>query len=194
MDRNIIERMIGATVLVVLVVLIAPALLDRQRDAEPVGQPVQLPEPEMRTETIYLTGSDPEREPSTWQGQATTAERGEPVEPAASNSAPAPEPAAPVPAAEPPKSKASDRPGEGWAVQLGSFSARDNADTFVATLLGEGYPSFVVSASTSSKTLYRVYAGPRMLRDEADQLARRLARAGHEGLVVSLSANAGQGG
>ena len=76
MDRNIIERMIGATVLVVLVVLIAPALLDRQRDEEPVGQPVQLPEPEMRTETIYLTGSDPEREPSTWQVQATTAGRG----------------------------------------------------------------------------------------------------------------------
>jgi DedD protein len=148
----------------------------------------------MRTETIYLTGSDPEREPSTWQGQATTAGRGEPAELAAANPAPAPEPAAPVPAAAPPKSKASDRPGEGWAVQLGSFSARDNADTFVATLLGEGYPSFVASVSTSSKTLYRVYAGPRMSRDEAGQLARRLAGAGHEGLVVSLSANTGQGG
>ena len=141
----LIERMIGAGVIVILLVLIAPALLDGRRDRESVTETVPLPEPELRTETIYLNGS-----------QREAAAEESPPEPAAVAKVPAPVsapepteslPQAAAPVAPPPKAEPKPAPVveqsaastlEGFAVQLGSFSSRDNADRFVGELRGEG--------------------------------------------------------
>lgn len=73
-----------------------------------------------------------------------------------------------------------------YAVQLGSFASRNNADRLVAQLAGMDFDAFIHEDSSGSRTIWRVRMGPYGSRAEAD---RRLAevgeKAGLEGLVVS---------
>jgi cell division septation protein DedD len=133
-----------------------------------------------------------------------------PVPPPAATSAPAPSDPAPVAAVAPPATAAppaprtaapaavpkvnpevrhterTPPPGSGWAVQLGVFGQRDNADRLVRDLRSRGFEAFVSPVSRPGSTLYRVRVGPEHDRDAAEQLARRLAAAGHRGPVVSM--------
>ena len=79
---------------------------------------------------------------------------------------------------------------EGFAVQLGSFSSRDNANRFAGELSGEGYEAFVMEGTSNNKRVYRVRVGPRPTRAAAERLAGTLSQAGHQGMVVTLPANA----
>jgi DedD protein len=82
-------------------------------------------------------------------------------------------------------------PREGFAVQLGSFANPDNAARFAAGVREADYPVFVIKAASSSGAVYRVCAGPRPTRDEADKLAARLKADGQNVMVFDLSGLAG---
>jgi hypothetical protein len=72
-----------------------------------------------------------------------------------------------------------------WAVQLGVFSNKDNAEKLAADLRKQGYAAFLSQLTTDSGELrHRVRIGPQKDRDGAEEMARRLSRAGHEGQVV----------
>jgi cell division septation protein DedD len=92
----------------------------------------------------------------------------------------------PPAAAEPAKSAASTPPAAGnWWAQLGSFSARDNADRLVRQLRAKGYAMDMSKVSAAGKELYRVRAGPVHSRMEAQALQARLAAAGHKSSIVA---------
>jgi len=63
MDRALIERMVGAVVLVLLLVVVAPALLDGRRDSDGDGRDSD-PDESIRTEVIVLNSRSvqPEKE------------------------------------------------------------------------------------------------------------------------------------
>jgi cell division septation protein DedD len=78
-------------------------------------------------------------------------------------------------------------------VQIGSFGKKNNADKFAAGLAGEGYAVFVMAAKTSSGTVYRVNAGPRATRAEAEKLAATISQSGRSVMVFELDADANGG-
>jgi DedD protein len=209
MERALKERIIGAVVLVVFVVLVVPIFLD--------GPPE---EGDVVTERVLLPGQDGQKT----QTVVLDRDRTEPV-PAANapqrKSEPAPEEPAqqdeeqPVvqrqePLRVPPKpaeAREEDPVGAGkegavgarlagdepppatsttgmWAVQLGSFGSKENADNLSARLRQEGYLAFISPVDTSGGRRYRVRIGPQDTREGAEEMAARLKRAGEENAQV----------
>lgn len=109
----------------------------------------------------------------------------EPASVASVPAAAAPEPVAErAPAEAQPKAEAPRSDGL-WAVQLGSFSSRDNAERLAASLRDDGYAAFLSKLDAGSGELHRVRVGPQENRDAAEKVAGALAGAGHKGQVVT---------
>ena len=99
-------------------------------------------------------------------------------------------PAAAAPAREEVAARADDAPARSasatgmFAVQLGSFSSKENADKLAADLRKQGFAAFLSQLDTDKGQLHRVRVGPQKDRKSAEAMAARLAKAGHEGQVV----------
>lgn len=72
----------------------------------------------------------------------------------------------------------------GWAVQLGSFASRDNAQRLAKQLKSKGFSAFVLAGGGSSGKLYRVRVGPQPDRAAAGAVASKLRSAGYKGGAV----------
>ena len=199
MERALKERIIGAAVLVVFVVLVVPIFLDGPPgEEEIVTERVLLPgQDETRTQTVVLdrdrtepvpagtsnetpaeaveTPAEPVEQPAAAQPEASKPETSEPEvsEPVVRREEPAPAPAQPV----------SSTTGM-WAVQLGSFSNKANAEKLAADLRKQGYAAFLSQLDTDSGTLHRVRIGPQKDRDAAEAMAARLLKVDIKGQVV----------
>lgn len=90
--------------------------------------------------------------------------------PAVAQSASPPRPAATVSPAPAPAPAASSQ----WAVQVGSFASKDNAERLSGVLKGKSYNAFVMPNEVNGRVLYRVRVGPVAQRSEADLLAAAL--------------------
>jgi DedD protein len=194
MDRALIERMVGAVVLVLLLVVVAPALLNGRRAFDRDTNESAADGP-TRTEVIVLNaplgGHEVSRPVS---GDEPVKSAVKPTRVAVSKSVPVAG-KAPAPVVE---QKVSPRPEparqiEGYAVQIGSFGKKGNADQFAAGLSGEGYAVFVMQAKTAAGTVYRVNAGPRTTRDAAEKLAAVISKSGHSVMVVELGSKSNEG-
>jgi DedD protein len=75
-------------------------------------------------------------------------------------------------------------PSKGWAVQLGVFASRENADRLAKQVKGKGYAVTVNETSGSGKRLWRVRVGPEAERPAAVALGARLRAEGHKGATV----------
>ena len=206
MERRAKERLIGASILVILIVLIAPELLSGPAKKVPPAAPTSLPQPAgdtpepSRSVTVDLTTS-----------RSTATEADSPAaEPApaasAADRAPIPEPAAPVPptvvpSAAPPRVPPSPAPRAAvesaalaststgaWSVQLGSFANRGNADKLVGQLKAQGYGAYVAPQGSGRSQRYRVRIGPSTDRTGAEHLLARLKGQGHAASIVSPGA------
>ena len=209
MERALKERIIGAAVLVLFAVLVVPVFLDGPPgESEIVSERVLLPGQEaQKTQTVVLERNRSEPVPA-----ASTQLTPEPVvqqkvempkaeqQPAAKEVAPEPakkpaEKPAEAPVKPPPEvTKAETQPAAPkpaaasttgmWAVQLGSFSSKENAENLAASLRKQGYAAFLSQLSTDSGQLHRVRIGPQKDRESAEAMASRLRKVGQEGQVV----------
>jgi len=210
MDRALKERIIGATVLVLFVVLVVPVFLDGpDNDGAVISQNVPLPgQPGDENQTIVLHRDREHPEPVANAGKSPdepaaeepTPERPEPAVSAPPSSEPEskPEPEAqgePVQETEPPPpvevaQASTQSPDETisvtgmWAVQLGSFGNQENANKLAADLRKQNFTAFLSKLSTGDGELHRVRIGPQKDRESAEKVAEQLARAGHKGQVV----------
>ncbi len=207
MDRALKERTIGAVVLVAFAVLVVPVFLDGpSNDTETVTETVTLPgqnDQPRKQQTIVLERNRTEPVPAAQLAEANKQEDPTPVPvqtPAAKTNvstpkptpavvaktaADEPEPKAPAPTRETERTAPSDASLTGmWAVQLGSFSNRANAERLAAGLREDGYAAFLSQLGTASGELHRVRIGPQKDRDAAESVASKLADAGHKGQVV----------
>jgi cell division septation protein DedD len=177
MDRTLLERMVGAAVLVLLFVVFAPMLLDGRKD-DADGLPDDSAA-NTHTKVIILN------QPAASAPQRVAVK---PVKPVTKTQQSSPAPAATAGGRSKPVAEA---PRKGFAVQLGSFSSRDNAVGFAGSLKNAGYAVFVIRGAASSGSVYRVYAGPRDTRKEAEALAQRLAKEGQSVMVIDLAGQQG---
>ena len=174
MDRTLLERMVGAVVLVLLFVLFAPALLDGSADGDAGLSEVPAEQNGKRTEVIILNAPV--------NAQPREQKPSEPVVRQAARTA-----------EKAPRTAAASAPPSGFAVQLGSFTERDNAGRYAERVKAEGFDTFVIRAAASSGAVYRVYSGPLESRDAATRLAARLQAAGHNVMVTELGNQASKG-
>jgi len=192
MERALKERIIGAVILVLVVVLVVPIFLDGPPDeTEIVSERVLLPgQEDQKTQTVVL---ERDREDPVPVASSPTPDRQEPAreEPkpvAVEQKQPEPQTTPPRPAPEPVKESVVEQPAASttgmWAVQLGSFSNKDNAEKLAADLRKQGYAAFLSQLTTDSGQLQRVRIGPQKDRESAEAMAARLLRVGHEGQVV----------
>ncbi len=212
MERRVKERLVGATILAVLIVLIVPELLSGPPTA-PVGPklPVSAPEP-VRNVTVDLATAKPPviepanpapQPPGTPSGAAERTEAGAGTTAGAAATAGASaaagagavpgdaapsaalESAAPTPTtpAQATVSKAAAA-GHGWTVQLGSFASRANADKLARQVKGQSFSVFVLSSGSGAAARYRVRIGPLADRGAATQAAAKLKGLGHIGSLV----------
>ena len=211
MDRRVKERLVGASILVVLIVLIVPELLSGPPAPAPAraGLPVSAPEPVRNVTVDLATSKAPTPEPAA-EAPASTAEHPEArsADAASADAASAAEgadssigngaaPAAPPPrapapaaletAAPAPMSAPAARPaaaGRSWAVQLGSFASRANADKLVRQLKSQGFSVYVAQGGSGPSLRYRVRIGPMADRGAATQTMAKLKSAGQTASLV----------
>ena len=187
MERALKERIIGAAVLVLVVVLVVPVFLDgRPGGGEIVSERVPLPgQTEQKSQTVVLDRDRKDPVPAATGGTAAreqiqeapkTVVRQPQPEPVKSD----PEPAKPEPQKAAPKASTTGM----WAVQLGSFGDQANAERLAADLRKQGFAAFLSQVSTSSGPLHRVRIGPQKDRESAEAMAVRLQKAGRKGQVL----------
>ena len=76
----------------------------------------------------------------------------------------------------------------GFAVQLGSFVSKENAERLVKDMTAKGFSAFLAPPiTTGGRELWRVRVGPTRDRAAAEALAVQLRRIGQSGSVVSIS-------
>lgn len=195
-DKGLMQRIVGALVLVALAVIFVPMLFNREDPAdqfeveapampatpaapEVAVQPVEVPEPAPEPSEEYEIIE--EREVVEVQAPTEPIREvpalAEPVEPAAPV-AQAPPPAAPAPAPKPapapaaePRLDANNLPVS-WSVQLASLSSRENAEKLQQKLRSQGYNAYIRSVDGMN----RVFVGPLLERNEANRLRDQLQR------------------
>ena len=77
------------------------------------------------------------------------------------------------------------KPGHTWAVQLGSFASRENADKLAHQLKAQGFAVYISPSGSGASSRYRVRVGPVADRGAATQTAAKLKSVGHIGSLVS---------
>lgn len=71
-----------------------------------------------------------------------------------------------------------------WAVQVGTFASKTNAQNLVSRLRKKGYDAYLRTAHVGSRVFVRVYVGPEIRKQQAEQLRRKLRRTlGLHGMV-----------
>jgi DedD protein len=217
MDRRVKERLIGASILVALIVLVVPELLSGPKPAAlSAPRPATAPEPTRNVTVDLATSKAPansEVEPAGTQGspaslgQSSSVSAAEGAEPAPATPVAAPPVAVPpvaappvvaAPAATSPSTAAPARPAAvetavfspissraAWAVQLGSFANRANAENLSHQLKGQGFPVYVLPGGSGASVRYRVRVGPLANRDSAQRTAAKLKSIGHDSSLVA---------
>lgn len=157
MDPLLKQRLVGTAVLVGLAVIFVPMVLDGPVDrvTPPQSEGIPLPLPEQNAARAGR------------QSAATL---------------PTPVPAAGVETSEAELAGTAD--GARWAVQLGSFSAADNAEALADRLRARGFDVFVQRVDVATGAMYRVRVGPTADREGAVALAARVERETGERPVV----------
>ncbi len=193
MDRALKERIIGAAVLVLVVVLVVPVFLDGPpEEGAVVSERVPLPgQSDQETRTVVLDRDRSSPVPASEGSEpAVTTPRPQPAPVrAATESEPEAEPEAkpaqPEPAPEETPQTAADSSSTGmWAVQLGSFGNAENAERLAADLRSKGHAAFLSQVSTSAGQRHRVRIGPQKDRASAEAVASKLRAAGHDVKVL----------
>jgi DedD protein len=169
----------------------------------PAAAPVELPQPESPKPAPTVASPQPLAQP----GEAAAPAVAEPKPTPAPAPAPAPAAATNAPAAATPTTAAAQPPAKpapapaprvdsakpvpaapgSFAVQLGSFSVRDNADRLVRDMTAKGFAAFVSPIKSGDRLIYRVRVGPTRDRAQAEALAAQLRRIGQSGAIVPIS-------
>jgi len=198
MDRALKERIIGAAVLVLVVVLVVPVFLDGPpEEADIVTERVPLPgQSDQETRTVVLERDRSTPVPTNGSAQPAAAQSVVESEPAAAQPVAGPAPAMTRPAPQPvpqtppadepePEPEAANQSATGmWAVQLGSFSNQQNAERLAADLRKQNHAAFLSQVATANGLLYRVRIGPQKDRASAEAVAAQLRAEGHDVKVL----------
>ncbi len=215
MDRRVKERLIGASILVALIVLVVPELLSGPKPA--AGPPRRhaargnaradskchggFEHQQAGGESRRRGGSCPacirrdrrarssrrRNPPDRHQSGAPNPSRMR-VKSGAREHGRTPRIRRARPAAVESSARSPISQAHAWSVQLGSFASRANADNLTRQLKGQGFSVFVAPGGSGSSVRYRVRVGPLADRESAERMAAKLKTLGHISSLVSPGA------
>jgi DedD protein len=232
MDRRLKERLIGATILVAVIVLVVPELLSGRKHPALPPLAAGLPTSSTRSVSVDLATNRATAEPETSAASQAppsgapnpapdAAASGAAAASAAGNATSAAAPAADAgetaPASAPgvatlraqngaqplletpvssPKSAATtarsvgpaesaSAPHHTWAVQLGSFASKANAERLAHRLQTAGGSFYVAPGGSGAALRYRVRMGPLADRGAAERALAKLKAQGHAATIVT---------
>lgn len=169
MDEQIRQRLVGAAVLVALGVIFIPMLFDSPNKGW-LGEDRPLIPPQPHEIEELAEAPVPEIEPLP---QARPDEPSEPPE------------REPVHTSETPRTEAKEERLARWAVQVGSFSSRQNAIRLRDSLRQQGFQAYTEETEESGRHTTRVRVGPVLDEVRAKRLKDQLsAKADVEGILV----------
>jgi DedD protein len=184
MDRRVKERLVGASILVALIVLVVPELLSGPTPSPVAARPpASTPEP-VRNVTVDLA---PSKTPTPAAESAASNARPPEVPGGTAASGDAPSVRLETAAPPPTSAAAAAKPttaSRAWAVQLGSFASRDNADKMLRQLRAQGFSVFMLSGGSGPALRYRVRIGPMADRGAAADEVAKLKSMGHTATIV----------
>ena len=183
MQSPVLERLVGGAVLVGLLLLLALA----------IGPRDGLRMPDEGDSTVPMAEDAPEPAAS-----GPTALRGEPADNIEQVAAPewtAPSPARKIereasevvdqaPSTSSQDSVAASSPAGRWAVQVGNFTVRANADGLSEWCREQGYGVKVLPHKQGNQTEYRVRVGPYASRADAASARAELALRNRNGFIA----------
>ncbi len=188
------QRIVGAIVLVALAVIFIPMLLSGKRDdVFSDFEQVIPPKPDALKNIKVLELENPIPPPALRDEVVSPVDETTPEAPPASKKpakaevkAPT-EPPSATPASTPAVKKPAKKPAaQAWAVQVGSFSKRNNAMRLRDKLRKAGYRAYVEKVSTAKGVVYRVRVGPEIRRSKAESRRKAiLEKFNLKGIVVS---------
>ena len=73
---------------------------------------------------------------------------------------------------------------DSWVIQLGSFSLVENANKKIQVLNSQGHEAYFVKNLKNNKVIYKVWLGPHRNKSEAEELSKLLFSDNHENQVV----------
>jgi len=167
LDEKLKQRLVGAAVMVVLIVIFVPILVEDKgmlaTNPESMKAP-PWPEQRVPTFTPNADGSpnklpipDLVKEPAKAVSDSVVVKQK--VKPS-------------QPTAAPTKRK---QPSS-WIVQAGSFSSKKNTDVLVKKLQKSGLPAYYETVLVKGKKLYRVRIGPDLERKTAEKFIKQIKR------------------
>ncbi|WP_312342825.1 SPOR domain-containing protein [Stutzerimonas nitrititolerans] len=180
MDRGLIQRMVGALVLIALAVIFVPMLFNREDDARRVEvdapampQTPAMPDVEVQPVEVPKPAAEPFPEEFEIIEEGPETEAQVPAEPITAPPAVAePTPTPPAERPEPEQRLDAANLPVSWSVQLASLSNRESAEALTAKLRSQGYNAYV----RTFEGMNRVFVGPLVERAEANRLRDVLER------------------
>jgi DedD protein len=183
MDIALKQRLVGASVLIALAVIVLPMLLGgRPEGSIAESQKIELPpqpaELDFETRRYPIGESPPASVPPPAREAAGPTAKPLPTPGSTVKAAPEPEVVEPAAAEEPPLPQPLPRaPLDAearYVVQVASFGSADNANRLSETLRGYGYSVLLDSIKSDVGTLHRVRVGPYPSEADATEAKRRL--------------------
>lgn len=195
MEQKQKERLVGATVLIIVSVIFIPMILDDTTRTEKVIKETNIPpRPEVQFNSKIIPVTDPEKEHSDIVNDSLTDSSEQltiPEPDSEDKTSIISQPVAEVETGDDLRHTTGDNIDEkiglnAWAVQLGSFNNEENAHSLKKELRENGFPAFVEPYMQEGKKLYRVRVGPEIKRSDATALLEKIKQSvKKEGIVVS---------
>jgi len=185
MNQALKQRLVGAVVLLALGIIFLPGIL-RENQQAPVNRQTLVPqspdyqrlefenperpdniEPAPDPETMFLPPSEQAPQDALEavdiQPEPDQAALEEPQEPEVQN--------------EPETGKQEAPPQGAWVVQVASFRSAERASELRDKLQNQGYRAYIRSANTDSGSVNRVFIGPKIDKEAAQEVKRAVDEA-----------------
>lgn len=175
------RRLVGATALALLAVIVLPMVMDREPRPSTPDIQVRIPSQESTGLAAKVLSGKPAATP-----MPAPEAKPESVAPAPAAAAPAvaDKPAAVARPAAAPAAEAAPESARQWVVQLGAYKEAGNVKLLQAKLKGLGLPSFTESFESPQGPRTRVRAGPFASQEAADKARGRIKIIGVDGTVA----------
>ena len=187
MQEQLKERLTGAAILVVIVVLLVPEMFRgrpaggaERGAAGPEGAPVRTYNIDLRDSAATLPPAVT-AQPSVSTQPAVIVPPAATTQPAVPSVAPAPAPAPTAEAKPAAPARHAQAPASGWTVQVGSFTRRDFAERMVKQLRSLGFK--VEAVGPDDRGFYRVRSAPLAERAAALALKQKMQARGLKPIV-----------
>ena len=183
MQSPVLERLVGGAVLVGLLLLLALAIGPRDGlhmpDKGDLTVSVAEDAPEPGANGVASFPAEPGNSNKQVEALVST-----PPSPAPANERAALASSEPAPSNSSPDSVVASAPAGRWAVQVGNFTVRANADRLSEWCREQGYGVRVLRHTRGNQTEYRVRVGPYASRADAASARAELALRNRTGFIA----------